>query len=84
MDPKCPAGYAQRVVSDSGTGWRVELHQEVRQCFQQVLIQTQGETFMGERGSKDKGQKEQKKKPQQTLKEKRKAKQDKKGGSSGG
>ncbi len=43
-----------------------------------VIEFKQGETDMGDKGSKDKGKKENKKKAQRTPKEKRKAKEEKK------
>ena len=43
------------------------------------VINKQGETDVGDKGSKDKGKKENQKKAQHTLKEKRKLKKEKKG-----
>lgn len=43
-----------------------------------IELPKHGETVMGDKGSKDKGKREQQKKAQRTPKEKRKLKQDKK------
>lgn len=48
-----------------------------RRSPERVIIE-QGETNMGDKGSKDKGKKETQKKAQHTLKEKRKLKKEKK------